>query len=97
MRGNYTEEAINQHAQDSFNTPLSLRKDREKVKVNKVVPMPMPLPSVAQTTQVRGMAPRSGRGKVRTLLKKIKSSLTKKREIPIAPAPFINSDNLHVV
>lgn len=95
MRGNYTEEAINQHAQDSFNTPLSLRKDREKVKVNKVVPMPMP--STAQTQQVRTMAPGSGRGKVRHMFKRFKDSMKKKTTPRMVNVKPIDSSTFHPV
>ena len=95
VQGNYSQEA--QTAHDAERERKKKAWAISNFGENPSTIKPMPLPSVAQTNQVRGMAPRSGRGKVRTLLKKIKSSMTKKREIPVMPAPFINSDNLHAV
>jgi len=95
VRGDYSQEAQTAHNAERERQKQAW--DISNFARNPTTIQPMPLPSVAQTTQVRGMAPRSGRGKVRTLLKKIKSSLTKKRAIPVAPAPLINTDNLHAV
>ena len=58
---------------------------------------PMPLPSVAQTDGVRSLAPGSGKGKVKTMFKRVKSAMTRKKHRIAIDAPPINSDDLHVV
>jgi hypothetical protein len=95
VRGNYS-----QAAQTAHKAERERQKQAWKISnfaQNSTTIKPMPLPSVAQTDGVRSLAPGSGKGKVKTMFKRVKSAMTRKKLRIAIDAPPINSDDLHVV
>ena len=96
VHGDYSQEA-----QTAHNAERERQKQAWKISnfaKNPTPIKPMPLPSVAQTDVVRSLAPGSGKGKVKTMFKRVKSAMTRKKKLRVGIVmPPINSDDLHAV